>query len=416
MASSHVHAWRRARKSCRLVMAFVVVASLLVSGCSGRMAGGGGLRAAVKVATKEDAGNGRRSGLPAFMGLNAGMFNFNLGRVGTAAITSKKSTTRTARRTLLRMMSNSEEEEERLRKEMDQLLKGTGRDTGMKQLKPRKGMRESVQVSSQPSNTTPKTQIPPRPREKIPGLDASHATESQGEKFLALKYHTQVPKPKSSAAAAPPAAAPPAARTPGAAQSPADSEEGLTMEDLLSPKSKAASPPVARPPSGPAPELVKPSYTTGRGSNDDVFLLGLTRGDSVPSGEDAWGGLVNSEGEPVHLGDYSGKLLLLVPEPAHHTGAVTDSWTKILNELRDVLGSKRGDVSILGISPEPMELHAKLRKRENYKFELASDSDRRLVSSLKLWNPSGRCEVAHIYFAWAQDAVRTYQMTPRKRA
>jgi hypothetical protein len=148
MATSHVHAGRRARKSCRLVMAFVVVSSLLVSGCSGRIAGGGGsLRAAVKVATKEDAGNSRSWLLPAFTGINGNMFNFNPGRVSTAAITSQKSsTTRTARRSLLSMMSNSEEEEERLRKEMDQLLKGTGRDTGMKQLKPRKGMRESIQV------------------------------------------------------------------------------------------------------------------------------------------------------------------------------------------------------------------------------------------------------------------------------
>lgn len=227
-------------------------------------------------------------------------------------------------------------EEERLRSEYEALLKGTGRDMGMKQLKPQKGMRP---LPSQMKSPSP---APSSPQD------------------------TAAPKP-------------------------ATKEGPQTMADLLGPKPRPqAAPPSSspRPPAGPAAPLVQPKYAAGRGSFDEVYLLGVSKGDTAPPA-DAWGGLVSSDGAPVSLGDFSGRLLLLVPEPASHTGAVTDSFTRILNDLRDVLGSKRGDVAVLGVSPEPRETHAKMRKREGYKFDLASDPDRRLIAALKLWNPSG---------------------------
>jgi hypothetical protein len=167
-------------------------------------------------------------------------------------------------------------DDDSLRLEMEGLFSATGRTSGMKKLKAPKGSRASL------SQTQPVTREDKQEQEKQP-----------------------------------------------------------TMEELLNPPSSASlrAPPArsaaAPSPSGPKPTLKKPMYASG--GMDDVLLLGLIKGDTVPA--DVWGELVDSEGKTMRLnglGDQ--KKVLILPEPAHHTGAASDSWTKLLNDVGNVLG------------------------------------------------------------------------------
>jgi hypothetical protein len=157
----------------------------------------------------------------------------------------------------------------------------------------------------------------------------SSSGRSSGMKKLKAPKGTRAPAPSS--------------QTLSRSQSPDEQDEPATMEELLraSPvRSPLRAPParsVAAPStsaSEPKATLVKPSYASG--GVDDVLLIGLSKGDTVPV--QVWGELQDSDGNPVRLNNLGDEKILIIAEPAHHTGAASDSWTRLLNDIGKVLG------------------------------------------------------------------------------
>jgi peroxiredoxin len=112
----------------------------------------------------------------------------------------------------------------------------------------------------------------------------------------------------------------------------------------------------------------------------------LDRGDAVP--KDVWSALKDSQGNSLALSKLKaegGELVLLVPEYAHHTGGPGETWTKLLIDLQNMLGSQPEKVRAVAVSPEPDTVHAKMISRYNLKlFSFASDSDRSFLAAHKV--------------------------------
>ncbi len=80
--------------------------------------------------------------------------------------------------------------------------------------------------------------------------------------------------------------------------------------------------------------------------------------------------LPDTQGTPVHLADLRGKPVLLVFYPFAFSGTCTGE----LCELRDNIAQfDRADVTLLGISCDPMFTLRAFREQEGYGFELLSD-------------------------------------------
>ena len=240
-----------------------------------------------------------------------------------------------------------EEEEKRLRDEMASLLGKSGRDVGMRQMKAPKGSLEALR-SRVPKSPSPKPSATAPPQ------------APQAESVMQ-------------------AATPPVQR-PNPAPEPTYSD----FDSLMRGKTPSTSPMQPLPDEVPLPAAVKPSYVVA-GDEGTVMLDALAAGDAAP---DAWSALETSDGNEVSLGalgDYH--FVLVVPEPAHHTAAASDSWTRLLIDLQNKIGSARSDVFVLGVSPESKEVHAKMRKHFGLKFELATDADREFVTAYKVWQP-----------------------------
>ena len=177
------------------------------------------------------------------------------------------------------------DEGEKLRREYEALLSGSGRDMGMRTLKPKKGTLAALQKTG--------------PVEKQKTKDAERGTDTEP----ALS-----PKPPSGGGGGGGGGGP-QLRPP-----PKPEATYQTFDELLS--SKPQRPVVDRPtatPSpaaakGPAPAPIRPSYIAA--GENDVALAGFAAGDTAP----AWPPLVDHLGRPVRLGDFS-RDVLLVPEP-----------------------------------------------------------------------------------------------------
>ena len=252
--------------------------------------------------------------------------------------------------------SNGDSED--LRGEFKQLLGKSGRDMGMKGMKAPKGslewLKQQQQAQSAPAS-------PPAAPSNTPG-DAAPPLAS---------------KPGSPALTGPPAAKPKPKST---APAPTYSE----LDALLSGKSPAAprAPEAAQKIVAPA---ARPAYAVDSGST--VTLVNLDRGDAVP--KDVWSALKDSQGNSLALSKLKaegGELVLLVPEYAHHTGGPGETWTKLLIDLQNMLGSQPEKVRAVAVSPEPDTVHTKMISRYNLKlFSFASDSDRSFLAAHKVF-------------------------------
>jgi len=255
----------------------------------------------------------------------------------------------------------AQEDDGDLRDEFSQLLGKSGRDRGMTEMKAPKGSLEWVkQQQSGKSVSTPA---------------ASPATRGSQDAVPTLSV-----KPGGPSLSGPPAKP--------KAEAPAPTYEDL--DALLSGKNPAAS-------SSPqaAPEIVapaaRPAYAVVARAREDnmVELASFDKGDAVP--ESVWAALTDSEGASLSLSTLAaqgGELVLLVPESASHTGAPAETWTKLLIDLQNMLGSQPDKVRAVAVSPESKEVHAKMISRYNLKlFKFVSDSDRSFVAAHKVWDP-----------------------------
>jgi hypothetical protein len=62
-----------------------------------------------------------------------------------------------------------------------------------------------------------------------------------------------------------------------------------------------------------------------------VALASFDKGDAVPQA--AWDALVDAQGQSLTLSKFAedgGELLVVVPEIGKHTGAPSETWTKLL--------------------------------------------------------------------------------------
>ena len=182
-----------------------------------------------------------------------------------------------------------------LKNEFQELLGKSGRDRGMKEMKAPKG---SVEWLKQQQNI--KGPVRPTAPAANPVEDAPPS------------------------AGAPPLAGPPAKPK---LQAPAPSYQDL--DALLSGKT-----PTTKPPAKVVPELVapaaRPAYSVGA-TNDMVALASFDKGDAVPQA--AWDALVDAQGQSLSLSKFAedgGELLVVVPEVGKHTGAPSETWTKLL--------------------------------------------------------------------------------------
>ena len=195
----------------------------------------------------------------------------------------------------LSLLRAKQEQDGDLKNEFQELLGKSGRDRGMKEMKAPKG---SVEWLKQQQNI----KGPVRPT-------APAANPVEGAP----------PSP-----GAPPLAGPPAKPK---LQAPAPSYQDL--DALLSGKT-----PTTKPPAKVVPELVapaaRPAYSVVA-TNDMVALASFDKGDAVPQA--AWDALVDAQGQSLSLSKFAedgGELLVVVPEVGKHTGAPSETWTKLL--------------------------------------------------------------------------------------
>ena len=241
-----------------------------------------------------------------------------------------------------------------LRDEFSQLLGKSGRDRGMKEMKAPKGSLEWLK-------------------------------QQQGAKSVS---GPAAPAPSTAAGESPNLSSSPSLSGPPARpRAPEPNYKDLDM--LLSGKTPAASPSPQAAPETVAP-AARPSYSVDIArENNMVALASFSKGDAVP--ESVWAALTDSAGESLSLSTLAaqgGELVLVLPESASHTGAPSETWTKLLMDLQNTLGSQPDKVRAVAVSPESNDVHAKMIARYNLKlFNFVSDSDRSFVAAHKVWDP-----------------------------
>ncbi len=195
----------------------------------------------------------------------------------------------------LSLLRAKQEEDGDLKNEFQELLGKSGRDRGMKEMKAPKG---SVEWLKQQQNI----KGPVRPT-----APAANPVED----------------------APPSAGAPPLAGPPAKPKLQASAPSYQDLDALLSGKTLTT-----KPPAKVVPELVapaaRPAYSVGA-TNDMVALASFDKGDAVPQA--AWDALVDAQGQSLTLSKFAedgGELLVVVPEIGKHTGAPSETWTKLL--------------------------------------------------------------------------------------
>jgi len=246
-----------------------------------------------------------------------------------------------------------------LRDEFQELLGKSGRDRGMREMKAPKGSLEWLKQQQSAKGTAK------------PAPPAARPVQPDGP------VETLKSAPSGPSLVGPPVAKP-------RAQVPAPTYEDL--DALLSGKT-----PSAQPVAAPVPEVVapaaRPAYAVDSArEGSSVALASFDKGDAVP--DSVWDALNDGEGRSLALSvlrDEGAKLVLVVPESAHHTGGPAETWTKLLIELQNTLGSQPDQVKAVAISPESNEVHAKMMTRYNLKlFHFVSDSERAVLQGPRL--------------------------------
>lgn len=92
--------------------------------------------------------------------------------------------------------------------------------------------------------------------------------------------------------------------------------------------------------------------------------------------------LPNQEGETVTSEDFAGKRLVMFFYPA----AMTPGCTKESCDFRDSYHEfAEAGYEIVGVSPDPPAKNAKFKEKEGLNFDLLSDQDKVLATSLGAW-------------------------------
>ena len=107
----------------------------------------------------------------------------------------------------------------------------------------------------------------------------------------------------------------------------------------------------------------------------------LKVGDKAPDFE-----LSADDGSIVRLSDYRGQKVVVYFYPK----AGTSGCTKQACAVRDVYADVREDVTVIGISPDPLEALVKFRKQYELPFVLLSDPDHQVAEAYGAWGEKTR--------------------------
>ncbi|HEX6147831.1 MAG TPA: thioredoxin-dependent thiol peroxidase [Acidimicrobiia bacterium] len=92
--------------------------------------------------------------------------------------------------------------------------------------------------------------------------------------------------------------------------------------------------------------------------------------------------LPNQDGDTVTSDDFAGRRLIMFFYPA----AMTPGCTKESCDFRDSYGEfGEAGYEIVGVSPDPPAKNAKFKEKEGLNFDLLSDEDKTLATSLGAW-------------------------------
>jgi len=92
--------------------------------------------------------------------------------------------------------------------------------------------------------------------------------------------------------------------------------------------------------------------------------------------------LPNQDGDTVSSDDFAGRRLIMFFYPA----AMTPGCTKESCDFRDSYGEfGEAGYEIVGVSPDPPARNAKFKEKEGLNFDLLSDEDKALATSLGAW-------------------------------
>lgn len=92
--------------------------------------------------------------------------------------------------------------------------------------------------------------------------------------------------------------------------------------------------------------------------------------------------LPNQDGDTVTSNDFAGRRLIMFFYPA----AMTPGCTKESCDFRDSYGEfGEAGYEIVGVSPDPPAKNAKFKEKEGLNFDLLSDEDKTLATSLGAW-------------------------------
>ncbi len=94
--------------------------------------------------------------------------------------------------------------------------------------------------------------------------------------------------------------------------------------------------------------------------------------------------LPNQDGDLVSSADFAGRRLVMFFYPA----AMTPGCTLESCDFRDNYDEfSDAGYEIVGVSPDPPSKNAKFREKEGLNFDLLSDEDKELATSLGAWGP-----------------------------
>ncbi len=92
--------------------------------------------------------------------------------------------------------------------------------------------------------------------------------------------------------------------------------------------------------------------------------------------------LPDENGEIRHLSDYRGKVVVLYFYPKDDTPGCTTEACKFRDSYEDY---QKAEVSIVGISPDPVKKHQKFKAKYDLPFTLLSDEDHSVCESYGVW-------------------------------
>ncbi len=102
----------------------------------------------------------------------------------------------------------------------------------------------------------------------------------------------------------------------------------------------------------------------------------LQKGDQLPDIT-----LLNEQNEPVRLTDYSGKPLVIFFYPKDNTRVCTAQACGFRDHFKDYLNY---ETTVIGISKDSPESHAKVMKKRSLPFSLLSDSNGKATKAFKV--------------------------------